>query len=405
MSLPTYYLQVNIGLAAVIIGYLLLLNKEIHLNYNRTYLLIGICSALIFPLITIKNSVAFFSSGGESLTNYLLPEFIINGNVVYTGSWMGVHYFSIIQVLYFTVTASLLINLIYKFYQLLVQYKKGATTLTHLGNFKVIQNQEGFRSFSFFHFIFIGESYTPEEREQVIAHEMMHARSFHSIDILLVEFLKMLFWFNPAVYLFKKLFTSLHEFQADKATAEKCDVEQYCNLLARIALQSADYPIANHFNNSLTLKRISMIKNATRRLNGWRVTSSLAIILSLFIFVSCKEETKSAEKISSSDEVFSVVDESAAPNEGMTKFYEFIADQLVYPEQARKMGVEGKVFVQFIVNKDGSISDVTVSKGIGAGCDKAAIEVISASPKWKPGKQAGLIVRQKFTVPIVFKLG
>jgi periplasmic protein TonB len=69
------------------------------------------------------------------------------------------------------------------------------------------------------------------------------------------------------------------------------------------------------------------------------------------------------------------------------------------------MGVEGKVFVEFIVNKDGSISDVTVKKGIGAGCDKAAIEAVSASPKWKPGKQAGLIVRQKFTVPIQFKLG
>jgi TonB family protein len=404
MSLLTYYLQVNIGLIAVTIGYLLLLNKEIHFNYNRTYLLVGIFSALIFPLITIKNDVVFFPSGGESLTTYLLPEFIVDGNVRHTGTWMSVRAWSIIQALYFTVTAGLLINLIYKIYQLLVQSKK-ATTLTHLWNFKVIQSLEGFRSFSFFHLIFIGDSYTSEEREQVIAHEMVHARSFHSIDILLAELLKTFFWFNPAVYLFKKLFTLLHEFQADRAAVEKCDVEQYCNLLARVALQSADYPIANHFNNSLTFKRISMIKNATGRLNGWRVISSLLIILGLFIFVSCKEENKSAEKISPSDEVFNVVDESAAPAEGMTEFYEYIGNRLVYPKQARQMGVEGKVFVEFIVNKDGSISDVTVTKGIGAGCDKAAIEVVSASPKWKPGKQAGLIVRQRFTVPIQFKLG
>ncbi|MCA6433876.1 MAG: hypothetical protein IM574_09725, partial [Cytophagales bacterium] len=220
MSLLTYYLQVNIGLIAVTIGYLLLLNKEIHFNYNRTYLLVGIFSALIFPLITIKNDVVFFPSGGESLTTYLLPEFIVDGNVRHTGTWMSVRAWSIIQALYFTVTAGLLINLIYKIYQLLVQSKK-ATTLTHLWNFKVIQSLEGFRSFSFFHLIFIGDSYTPEEREQVIAHEMVHARNFHSIDILLAELLKIFFWFNPVVYLFKRLFSSLHEFQADRAAVEK----------------------------------------------------------------------------------------------------------------------------------------------------------------------------------------
>jgi len=404
MSLLSYYLQVNIGLIAVIVGYLLLLNKEIHFNYNRMYLLVGICSALIFPLITIKNSVAFFLSGGESMTTYLLPEFTIDGNVSNAGNWMNIRYWSILQILYLTVSASLLINLFYKIYQLLVQYKK-VTTLTQQGNFKVIQNLEGFKCFSFFQLIFIGDSYTPREREHVIAHEMVHARNFHSIDILLVELLKIFFWFNPAVYLFKKHLTSLHEFQADSVAVEKCDAEQYCNLLARVALQSADYPIANHFNNSLTLKRISMIKNATGRLNVWRVISSLVIIVGLFIFVSCKEENKSVEKISPSDEIFDVVDESAAPAEGLTEFYEFISDQLVYPKQARKLGVEGKVFVEFIVNKDGSISDVKVTKGIGAGCDKAAMEVVSASPKWKPGKQAGLIVRQRFTVPIQFKLG
>ena len=124
----------------------------------------------------------------------------------------------------------------------------------------------------------------------------------------------------------------------------------------------------------------------------------------LFIFVSCKEENKSVEKISPSDEVFDVVDESAAPAEGLTEFYEFISDQLVYPKQARQLGVEGRVFVEFIVNKDGSISDVKVTKGIGAGCDKAAIEVVSASPNGSLENKPDLIVRQRFTVPIQFKL-
>jgi protein TonB len=76
-----------------------------------------------------------------------------------------------------------------------------------------------------------------------------------------------------------------------------------------------------------------------------------------------------------------------------------------YPAQARRMGVEGKVFVQFVIGKDGAISDVKVIKGIGAGCDEEAIRVVQSSPSWNPGKQRGKAVKQRYTLPIIFKLG
>jgi protein TonB len=69
------------------------------------------------------------------------------------------------------------------------------------------------------------------------------------------------------------------------------------------------------------------------------------------------------------------------------------------------MGVEGKVFVQFVIGKDGAISDVKVIKGIGAGCDEEAIRVVQSSPSWNPGKQRGKAVKQRYTLPIIFKLG
>ncbi len=68
------------------------------------------------------------------------------------------------------------------------------------------------------------------------------------------------------------------------------------------------------------------------------------------------------------------------------------------------MGIEGKVFLTFIVDKDGSITDVTLARGIGGGCDEEAIRILKESPKWNPGKQRGRAVRQKMTFPIIFKL-
>jgi protein TonB len=105
------------------------------------------------------------------------------------------------------------------------------------------------------------------------------------------------------------------------------------------------------------------------------------------------------------DEVFLVVEESASPQGGMQAFYEYVNKKVKYPAQARRMGIEGKVFVEFVINRDGSIQDVKAIKGIGAGCDEEAVRVIQSAPSWKPGKQRGKPVRQRMVLPITFKLG
>ncbi len=114
------------------------------------------------------------------------------------------------------------------------------------------------------------------------------------------------------------------------------------------------------------------------------------------------EEVEEEEDI---DEIFTIVEESAAPSGGMQAFYKFVQKKLKYPAQARRMGIEGKVFVEFIVDKDGTITAVRSVKGIGAGCDEEAVRVIKSHPKWKPGKQRGKPVKQKIILPITFKLG
>ncbi len=104
------------------------------------------------------------------------------------------------------------------------------------------------------------------------------------------------------------------------------------------------------------------------------------------------------------EEVLSVVEQQPHPIDGMDAFYQYIAQNMKYPLQARRMGIEGKVFVQFVVEKDGSISQVQAVKGIGAGCDEEAVRVLQSAPAFKPGFQRGKPVRVRMEMPVIFKL-
>jgi protein TonB len=104
------------------------------------------------------------------------------------------------------------------------------------------------------------------------------------------------------------------------------------------------------------------------------------------------------------DEIFTILEENAAPKGGYSVFYKFVKKKMKYPPRARRMGIEGKVFVEFVVNEDGSLVDVKVIKGIGAGCDEEAARVVKSHPNWNPGKQRGVPKRQKMTIALVFKL-
>lgn len=113
------------------------------------------------------------------------------------------------------------------------------------------------------------------------------------------------------------------------------------------------------------------------------------------------EEAVEEEKV---DEIFMIVEQKPEPLGGIGAFYKYVADELNYPKYARARHIEGRVFVQFVVNADGAITQVEVIKGIGAGCDEEAVRVLENAPKWIPGRQRGRNVRVRMILPITFKL-
>lgn len=102
--------------------------------------------------------------------------------------------------------------------------------------------------------------------------------------------------------------------------------------------------------------------------------------------------------------IFIVVEESASFPGGIQEMMNFIKDNLKYPQQARETGTQGKVFVSFVVEKDGSLTDVKVLRDIGSGCGEEAVRVVKSMPKWKPAKQRGKPVRMQFNLPVAFTL-
>ncbi|GAA0879981.1 hypothetical protein GCM10009119_29510 [Algoriphagus jejuensis] len=104
-------------------------------------------------------------------------------------------------------------------------------------------------------------------------------------------------------------------------------------------------------------------------------------------------------------EIFDVTEVQPNPPGGMEGWSQYLGSNLSYPNQARQMGIEGTVIVLFLINSDGSVSNVEVLRGIGGGCDEEAVRVVENSPKWVPAQQKGQVVNSRMRLPVRFKLG
>ena len=118
-----------------------------------------------------------------------------------------------------------------------------------------------------------------------------------------------------------------------------------------------------------------------------------------FVKVEVKEEVEEAE-----EEVFLVVEDDPEFPGDLSALSQYLASNIKYPTLAKENNITGKVFVSFVVEKDGSVGQVKILRDIGGGCGAEAVRVVKAMPKWKPGKQRGKPVRTQFNLPVDFSL-
>lgn len=390
----------------------------------------------------------------------------------------------------------------------------------------VLENDPvGVGSFSFLNHIVLNHTDYEHNFDTILHHELAHVRQRHSWDILLVEVLRVVFWFNPVLILYKKSLQQVHEYLADR---EVCEWEttlrdRYAEFMVSYTMGTPVAVLANPFFNSSLLKdRITMLyKN---RNSNWSLGKYAAVALLIgsvsLLAASCEQkaneksgteettavadkaiviegtitgtdgtplpgasiivkgsqrgttttpqgefilhapadseldfsleghkstsikmseqgtvkvalaqesasEASTAIRISSDigmlgispkapsqptpdaskDSVYTVVAKNPEFPGGIKAMYNFIQNVMKYPAPARRSNVEGKVFLTFVVNSDGSIQNIQVLKGLGFACDEEAIRVVSAMPKWIPGEKAnGEKVNVKYNLPISFVL-
>lgn len=509
-----YIIEANLGLVLILAVYRLLLQGETNFRLLRLFLLSGIFASLLFPLIHIQsNQGPSPFSISQVMPSYWLPEVVVGGEGTEAVHEASFNFWKYTTLVYYTGVIIVCLIVIFQLIQLFRIIRRSTTY--RLKQLYIAESTDDKPIFSFFQFIFIGQAHnlSSNEKQQIIQHESVHAHQWHSFDILLINVLKIFFWFNPFINTYKKTFIQLHEFEADARAVENSDLNKYCSLLARVALQSAGFTLVNYFNNSLTVKRIEMMKTLKTKIKEWKLIALVMVVPIVFFFIACQDQIENdlteitrnsthalmvpahiqsrfeelkkenpdknyvllelnetattkiqsleaqyglpksmevfkvsegktvssmkgeadqvviekgntpqaegqqtfaiiefndeASRIASAsqeDKIFTVVEEQPEFDGGYDAMVNFIRQNLRYPAEARTKGIEGTVYVSFVVGKDGSVSEVKTIRGLSGQVDNEAMRVVSMFPNWVPGKQSGEAVNVRFVLPVKFNL-
>lgn len=292
-----YLLEVNVGLLLFMFVYWAGLRDETEFTFKRAYLLFALISSLTFPLFhfNVPASTQAIASIGQLIPTYWLPEIVINSNGSASTAKVssGLSIWTVTEWVYLIAILFLVVLFFYRIISIVKLFTNSHTYRWR--NYFVSETDEAKPTFSFFQLILIGQAnqLDEKEKEEILIHESIHIKKWHSLDVLLVNMVGIVCWFNPIIRIYKKELVQLHEFEADARSVENKDVEMYCGLLAKVALQSADFPLANHFNNSLTLKRINMMKTMKHKIQNWKMAALMAIVPIFFFVAACQDQVTS----------------------------------------------------------------------------------------------------------------
>ena len=445
-----YFIKVNVALMVLYAFYKCLFNTDTFFRLRRGMLLLICLAAFVYPFCewTLNTDEASVAQAVTMLYNRLLPEVTIvaDGQAHVDSIYTAI--FSIknsLLVLYFAGAGLLLFRTCLEIIRIRLSIRCNQQS-TYKG-IRFYTSSEINQPYSFLHWIFINpEGYTGNGLNEILIHEQTHVREHHSVDIMLAQLVIIICWFNPFAWLIRSEMRMNHEYLADKHVVNQgYDKKTYQYLL--LGIVHNPLAAANLYNNFSVLplkKRIKMLnRKQTRKIMLGKYVMFIPVVALLIFFSNCTnkpkveeeqptsatelaekapdakttEATKNAnvatdakdatvvpETTDTDSKLFDMVEEMPSYPGGMKDLLSYLAKNIKYPAIAQDKQIQGRVIVQFVVEKDGSISDVHTIRGIDSDLDKEAVRVIKAMPNWIPGKQGGKTVRVKFTVPVMFKL-
>lgn len=422
-----YLLQVNVGLILFYAFYKLVCTRDTFFRSRRFILIVSLVLPFILPFIDVRE---WLESRDRMimLTHFdysaVLPEIVVGSEAAETGNrvfvlseWIGYLYLAGVLVL--------LVRLAVQAFSLSRLILRMPEKEINGVRVKCLNDPSG--PFSFFRWIFMNPAAVKEDEiNEILTHEMAHVKQHHSVDVLLAEMVSICCWMNPFAWLLKREVRLNLEFLADRKVMEAgFATKSYQYHLLGLAYNHK-YGLSNNFNFSHLKQRIIMMNKKKSNAAG-HIKYALFVLPAFALLVagniSCSQDASQTEDAkeevvapvspeakeapadsTAKEEVFMVAEQMPEFPGGMKEMLKFLQDNVKYPESAMKKNVQGRVIVQFVVEKDGTPTEFKVLRSVDPDLDAEALRVMKAMPKWKPGMQKGQVVRVKFTVPVSFKL-
>ena len=408
--------------------YLLFLRRETFFVLNRIYLLATVFFSILLPFVHFQVTSAMPSVMLSEVTvtamryQNLLQTVTVYGTKLTSAVEQTIQSIGLIRLVYLTGTAIFMVLFFYRLFQITKLIRNNEIEVKD--GIRIVKIDRDTTPFSFFNFVFINRNdVNSKGMKEMLAHEMEHVRQRHSFDVMILEILTFFQWFNPFIWLLKRSIRENHEFLADHGVL-KPGVSSAAYRLLLLGSSFEQQPvIANNFNYSLIKIRIKMMtkikssKIAAFKLSmGILVTAALLMIFAFDKDDSLLQDKKTANKKAETtvnaqqkektadEQIFVQVEQMPEYPGGEAALRQFLASNVKYPDDAVKSGTQGKVFVKFVVNKDGKVVNPKIARSVSPSIDKEALRVVSIMPNWTPGKQRGKNVAVEYTVPILFKL-
>jgi TonB family protein len=419
-TLILYLLQSGISLVLLYGIYWFFLRQDTFHMVNRIYLVVSVVFSLLFPLLHISLP---YDGNDQSTFVVMLDAVTISATTLKTSVINHLTTFQIITIIYLTGAGIFLIRFLFQLGQLFVMIHKHG--ISREEGLNIVFIDRNYAPFSFFNLIFINRKEVNNLNiKEIITHEQVHIHQKHSVDLIIIELMTIVQWFNPLVWLYRNSIKSIHEYLADEGVlVQGFDAINYQSLLLHQSMGIQVNELTNNFNHSLIKKRIIMItkikSNFVARLKVLLVTPVAFFLVVAFTASPMVQSIAQVDKASDQPKDIKVTTQPEQQEEPlftvvevMPKFpggeearIDYLVNNINYPENARKAGKQGTVYVSYVVEKDGSITDVRILRGFDKDCDAEAIRVISNMPNWDPGLQRGKPVRVQFNMPIKFSLG
>lgn len=403
----------NVSLVVVWLGYWLFLRKTTFHSLNRTYLILGSIISLLIPFLPIGRASSERVIGVQlpvvEVGENVIPQILVSSHI----PWVS---------LFYSLGALMAFGLFVRSVSSMVKLLKESDSEIIDGQLVMRSDKAG--PFSFLSIIHLPRKLPTSGLRTILKHEMAHVELGHSYDVLWLSFLRILFWFNPALALYQRSLREIHEYQADALTYISFTKEHYVKVqLDQLFQLPSELSFANSFHNSNDLKkRIEMIySEKASKWGGMRYLLVVPLIGLIFLIASCTDtsvppppppppppisSTNTTTKAPNSDVnmVYKEVEVMPEFPGGMEEMMQYMIQSIKYPKELQESGVSGKVFVQFVVDAEGKIGQVEVLKSLHDQLDAEAVKVISGMPDWTPGKKDGENVKVQLVLPISYTL-